>query len=674
MILKTPGIPVLMKKRFNEYSKLTHCSLLSHNIFARLPCRGHFNKKILRFALINKAIPFRSKSFLLFFALVIALWNPAISKTRWSSLHLIPDADFLANGQFVIDAEGYFFQDSAKGFINRPTALLNIGIMEWVNLEAGYAGGFTLGFKARLLGENSTYLPSLAIGARNIISHKELNYFAGKDTMNSEFYLALAKTVDPLRLRIHLGIKTIPSSKKDQADPFIALEEYFGMGLYTTLEIERLKGAFWPSLFASWRILGKRIEISAGAVAINRLFFDKNNKFNVSFTSTDSIGFVRPGIWFSIRYCGMIKSKGRNIFQSIDDKIAFQEKSVETLQKEMDSLKKSINENKTLINKIDNTILILNDSLYSDKSRLKAALYDKLVALKILYETEPFEPEQIRQSTSRIVAIKDNALPILKEFIIDKKQDRKIRMLCISLIGEMGGTGASDALLDVLSQSEDQQIKIEILISLGKMKETRAIYVMEQLANDPIDVVAFTAQEVLQNLVREKGIKLDPDFKMRHVAMPESTVIKEEKIPISQTGKSKQTNDSTYKKLKEKNNNSLSNEVVKTDFKNAISSTNKKISSNEESAQLKNITKIEKENANTQIENVKDTGDIWKMHSFDRNLIVKNPSNDEKIETYQKDTNQVMKNDSISKRISTKTQKNSKQEKNKETNLKKENW
>ena len=45
-----------------------------------------------------------------------------------------------------------------------PAALLNIGIMEWVNVEGGYAGGPTLGFKARILGESGDYVPSVALG------------------------------------------------------------------------------------------------------------------------------------------------------------------------------------------------------------------------------------------------------------------------------------------------------------------------------------------------------------------------------------------------------------------------------------------------------------------------------------------------------------------------------
>jgi len=471
-----------------------------------------------------------------FFLLIMA--TAAQTKTRWSSLHLTPDADFLSGGQFVVDGQGYFYVDSAKGPVITPTVLADIGIIEWVNVELGYAGGLTLGFKARIIGETGGFMPSLAIGARNIFSSKEAHYFGSKDTMENQFYCALSKSVDALRLRLHLGIQSIPASKKDQADPFLTLEEYFGNGLYATAEIERLKGGFWPSVFISWRILKKRLEISGGAVGVNRLLFDKNNKFGFSLSSNDSMAsmaFVKPGLWFGIRYCGVVSFAKNNFFMSVDDKVAQQQNTLEIMRGQIDSLKSSFSENQVRMAKTDNSLLMLSDSVYSDKNRFRAALYDKLIALKTMYETEPFDPDQVRQLIRRITALKESTIPALKEFIIDKKQDRRVRLLSISLLGEMGVAGASDVLLDVLSQSEDPEIKIEILIALGKIKETRAIYVMEQLANDPIDVVAFTAQEILMKLVREKGIRLSSDFKMRRVAMPESSVMKEEKLPVQRS-------------------------------------------------------------------------------------------------------------------------------------------
>jgi hypothetical protein len=459
------------------------------------------------------------------------------AKTRWSSLHVIPDADFLAAGHFVVDLQGFTFADSAKGQLIRPTGIFSMGIMEWVNLEMGYAGGPTVGFKARIFGETSNFLPSLAVGARDILCGKEMYYFNAADTLKNALFISIAKSVDPLKLRIHGGVQTFLASDSDRVDPFIGLEEYFGQGLYVTIEVERLKNVFVPSLFVSWRLLKKKLELSAGAVAINKLFFDKNNKFNINIATPSSSGFARPGFWIALRYNGFLRMGKMKAFSSSDDQLKSQGEYIESLRRQIDSIKTTLAENMTRLAKVDNSIITLSDSIYSDRNRLKAALYDKLVALKILYESEPFEPEVARQAISRIVAIKDNALPVMKEFVTDKKQDRKIRMLGISLIGEMGGTGASDALLDVLSQSEDPDIKIEILIALGKMKETRALYVMEQLANDPTDVVAFTAQEVLMKIVRDKGIKLSSDFKMRPISMADTSAIKVEKIPVERTKK-----------------------------------------------------------------------------------------------------------------------------------------
>jgi hypothetical protein len=534
-----------------------------------------------------------------FFLLILlcgALANPAHAKTRWSSVHLIPDADFLSGGQFVVDVEGYTFNDSLKGQIIRPTGLLNCGVIEWVNLEMGYAGGFTLGFKARLLGENGSYMPSLAIGARNIISGKEAHYFNSSDTMTNAFYFALAKSVDPIRLRIHGGMQSIPTSKTDQADIFFGLEEYFGSGLYATLEVERLKGAFWPSLFVSWRVLEKRLEFSAGAVAVNRLFFDQNNKFSVSLASAD--GFVRPGIWLGVRYKGFVRLGKNKVFSSVEDNVKTQGENIDLLKKQIDSLKTALSENLTRMAKVDNSIIMLSDSIYSDRNRLRAALFDKLIALKILYESEPFEPEQVKQAINRIISIKETALPIIKEFVVDKKQDRKIRMLGISLIGEMGGTGASDALLDVLSQSEDPDIKIEILIALGKIKESRALYVLEQLANDPIDVVAFTAQEVLLKLVKEKGIKLSEDFKMRPINMTAAPLIGEEKIPVPKTARigGAKAKDTLEKPL----DNTLSKKPLPG--------------------------------------NVKDTQDVWSMHAPDAASSKMSPMKQDQINNFKSDT------------------------------------
>ena len=86
------------------------------------------------------------------------------------------------------------------------------------------------GFEARILGESGDFVPSIALGAHNIISKPGSVRFSGKDTLTNEVFLALAKSIEPLKMRIILGIQTIPKSKTDQFDPSFALEEYFGSG------------------------------------------------------------------------------------------------------------------------------------------------------------------------------------------------------------------------------------------------------------------------------------------------------------------------------------------------------------------------------------------------------------------------------------------------------------
>ena len=456
------------------------------------------------------------------------------AKTRWSALHFVPDADLLMGGQFVVDAEGYYFSDTAAKAVLNPAALATIGIMEWVNVEGGYAGGPTIGFKARILGESGDYVPSVALGVHNIISNREAGLFSGKDTLTNEVYLALAKSIEPLKMRIHLGFQTIPKSKNDQLDPFIAIEEYFGNGLYASLEVFRREQEFNPSLFVSYRFLNKHFEVAAGAVRINRLFFDKNNQFKFALGDSGTRDFVKPGIWFGLRYCGNFGFGKKDAFTTVEDRMARQNETIKALSLSVDSLKLMMAETRRRMYDVNTTLMKMTDSLSTDKTRMKPILIEKITALNSQYNEEPFEPERVRRAINEIVALREGALPGLREILLDKTLDKRVRVLAVTLLGDIGNAGASDILLDVLSQTQDPDIKIEICIALGKIRETRAEYVLEQLANDPVDAVAFTAQEVLLKLTKETGMKISPDAKMRPVVIQEPSSVADSKIKTKQ--------------------------------------------------------------------------------------------------------------------------------------------
>ena len=183
-----------------------------------------------------------------------------------------------------------------------------------------------------------------------------------------------------------------------------------------------------------------------------------------------------------------------------------QNETIKALSLSVDTLKLMIAETRRRMYDVNTSLLKMTDSLSMDKSRMKPLLIEKITALNSLYTEEPFEPERARRAINEIVALRESALPGLREILLDRTLDKRVRVLAVTLLGDIGNAGASDILLDVLSQTQDPDIKIEICIALGKIRETRAEYVLEQLANDPVDAVAFTAQEVLLKLTKETGM------------------------------------------------------------------------------------------------------------------------------------------------------------------------
>ena len=56
---------------------------------------------------------------------------------------------------------------------------------------------------------------------------------------------------------------------------------------------------------------------------------------------------------------------------------------------------------------------------------------------------------------------------------------------------------------------QDPDVKIEGIIAIGKAKDRRAVYLLDQLANDPNTTIAFAATEVIQKLENRAPLKKD---------------------------------------------------------------------------------------------------------------------------------------------------------------------
>jgi hypothetical protein len=461
---------------------------------------------------------------------VSGLYNP-VSKTRWSAIHSIPDADLLSGGKFLIDVHNFLYSDLNDGCKYKPSALLTFGVIEWINLEAGYAGGGIFGLKARILAETNRFLPSMAVGIHNVISHKEAyNFGYSPDSLNNELYLAFAKNIENIRLRLHAGVQSIPQNDNEKVNPFFALEKFFGSGFYLSLEGQRRNKQFYGSIFGSYRFLKRKMEISAGVIDFTGLINKDDDKISLKFTTDGQSSFNRPGIFLGIRFLGEIKAVAKNDgFTSIEDRIAHQNESFKYLQKEVDSLKNLLKNSKNRIDNIDQSLKLLSDSSENEYNQLKKTIMEKLIAIKTLYEEEPFEPENVKKKIQEIISYREKIIPVLQEICLDRKENSQIRVYAVSVIGELGSRNAADAMIEILAQTQLPEMKIETMIGLGKLKEVRAIYLMQKLANDPHEGVAFTASEILQKLEKETGIKMSQN---------KAEIVPENSIPEKKTGKS----------------------------------------------------------------------------------------------------------------------------------------
>jgi hypothetical protein len=472
------------------------------------------------------------RRFTRFLFLSFLLWtgiSHCSAKTRWSSLHLIPDADLLTDNDFVLDFDTYYFSDSTQGSVIKPGGTLTYSIMNWVNFEAGYAGGATLGLKARVLGEESkNWLPSMALGIRSCISNKEMYFYdRSDDKYSNELYLAFAKSVEPIRLRFHLGILSIPNVKSERFNPYLGLEKYLGGGVYTTFEMHRRDHVFIPSLFTSWRFWKSRFELSAGVVSFVDMLLDNNNDINAGITSTQNDAMVRPGVYFGLRFNGNIgKFGGNGGLASLEDRVNEQRILIDSLRSQFDSLKIVFEGGSKKLNSIDSSLTALADSSLKSKERYRIIAIEKLNSLRVFYSQEPFEPELVKKGYGEIVGYRNEMVPTLFEIVFDLGLDKKIRSLAVSVLGQIGTSKALDALIDILSQSKETEIKIEALISLGNNKETRAVYLMKQLANDPDDALSFTASEVLKKIESLAGMNADVNDTSNRlpVTIPESKI------------------------------------------------------------------------------------------------------------------------------------------------------
>jgi hypothetical protein len=415
----------------------------------------------------------------------------APAKTRWSAIQFIPSADVLSGGRFVADADLFWGLDTFS--ISSPVSvqMLHIGLSEWVNMDIGYADGFTMGFKVRLITEVDTSLiPTLTIGAQNLYTNREALYFGHEhgDYPANEIYLAAAKSSEWAKLRVHLGVlSALPyKDSKDRFNPFIGIEKYFGQKLYMTTELQRRnKDDYILSVFGVYRFLTDMLELNVGVVDVLGLGMLKNN-------SSDDRTIIRPGLRVGLKaYIG----SGYNTFEGltgVEDRIDRHRDTISEYGRRLDSLEAEVRWSAQRIHALS--------GFSEERKEERARVMDELIMLRNLYEQESYDPELVRNTIENITDRRKMFLPHLRVIITDPEVPLRIRTLAVSLIGEMKDKAAANILISILGRLEEPPLKIETMIALGKMKDTRCGPVLKTLQGDPDGGIAFTAAEVYRTL------------------------------------------------------------------------------------------------------------------------------------------------------------------------------
>jgi len=423
--------------------------------------------------------------------------------TRWSALQIVPSTDMLPGGRFVADADLAWNVNAVSIIHPLSVQRIHLGLSEWVGIDLGYAGGFTMGAKACIVKENPDlwYVPTLTFGFQNLYVSREAYYFddgvahfgrRGRYPRN-EFFLGAAKSSEWAKLRIHVGLLSALTrvGYDDELNPFIGIEKYFGQGLYVTVEGQQRAGEFMLSAFAVYRLVADRLEFNLGVIDAPHI--SSNRADPAAFRPT-----LRVGIKVSIG-SGLNSLDG---LTGVEDRIDRVRGELAAANKRVDSLDADTRWNADRIHELS--------QVTGDRKEERARVVDELTKLRNLYDQEPFDPELVKDMIDRIRDRYEVYSPHLRVIITEQNADPRIRRLAVSLVGEMKDQQAANILMSILNRMEEPSLKIETIIALGKIKDPRCRQLLSTLRHDPDGGVAFTAEEVYRAMFGKEETPAPP--------------------------------------------------------------------------------------------------------------------------------------------------------------------
>lgn len=452
--------------------------------------------------------------------LCILLWG-AQAKTRWGAARIIPTADFLGAGEFVV---GYDFQlkrDSTGKYNYTHMVPLQLSLSEWLNVSTTWNGeGFSFGFKGRILDEYTKKMPSVAVGVRELYystmrGRSNLESRAPEHT--SEIFIAASKSYEPITTRFHLGFQSLPNSRTEKFNVFVGVEKYMGQDFYLTLEGWSLREEFNLALFFTSRFLkSRRAELVVGLVDLEDLLFDEQHDLDMDLKSDAASDWVKPAITVNFNYAIPFGFGKRAAFRTLEDLYGRNKKDIDQLKDDLDALKIQLNSSAVasseLRTKVDSLKTVINNM--DTLPELYETVYSLLVEYRGAYQAEPLDIVKIKQIREEILSLEKTGEEVMQFIVGFDDTPRSIKITAVSLLGLQKVEDAVDLLLEELSETRDSKYKVEIITALGVINDRSVSYAIKHLAESNDAPVAIAAREVLNmwstNVPTEKDEKKLP--------------------------------------------------------------------------------------------------------------------------------------------------------------------
>ncbi len=433
------------------------------------------------------------------------------AKTRWSTNRTIPDADFIGSGELIIGYDGFLNSNKDNDLFMTSQLPISMGFGEWLTVSTGWSDGVTAGFKARLLNESTSKMPSMAIGIRNLYNNSTLTR-ARVDNDDPQFtgelFLAMSQGFDAITMRLHGGLLSIPYSDTEQFNGFFGVEKYFGGSFYATFEGFSFYDRLTMSLFGTLRFMkNDRAELYAGMIDLERLLFDRNGDLDMSLEPDFEVDMVKPGISLGLNFSFGMPFGQQNGLRAIEDLYRQQNRELKELRESHTSLTTQFESDHYRLDSLEKHM----DSLGTVVKGPNAIpphfqeIYARLLLYRSKYEQRAFDSEGLRKIQEEIFMFGEDAENALIHVVKIGDKNENIVRDCILMLGVMKSNKAVPILLDKLGEVKDRRLKVDIITALGSIGDRNTSYALKSLAQSNDEVVAMAAREVLLTWDSESG-------------------------------------------------------------------------------------------------------------------------------------------------------------------------